>query len=420
MSKTHYFIIQLHAVLSIMGYWCMHSILTAVVGETSSIASIAYDGLQLIVSLHVMMICKKDFMIERGRTMLSFYSIILILYSLRMVFDMLIGPFTSQVSMGMFLNDIFLTVFHTFTAVWAMITSRRYLDINTIVRILFIMSLVTVVFIIITYSKGTLDYDYEEQRISGGRGLNSLALAKIGAITVLSAIHLLLNDRKKKQKPLYIVGVILGLWLALASGSRGALVALIIALAIYWVFASRRNVLLLIPALVAIVLILIYLVPILFWLSDYFPVVGQRMLATIIEDDQSGRQELRIQAIKLILDNPVFGYSYRLNPTETGYGPHNGILSIFLALGVPIGLLFIVFAYIKPIIIAIKIMPRRDTFLATTMCVLFLVNSMSGSSITEPCFGFSICLLASIYYYKTNNDVYSSNIQPYVNELFKS
>ena len=420
MSKTPYFIIQLHAVLSVMGYWCMHSILTAVVGETSSVASITYDALQLIVSLHVMMICKKDFMIERGRTMLSFYSIILMLYSLRMVFDMAIGPFTSQVSMGIFLNDIFLTVFHTFTAVWAMITSRRYLDINMIARILFIMSLLTAFLILITYSNGNLDYDYEEQRMSGGRGLGSLALAKIGAITVLSAIHLLLNDKRKNLKLLYVSGVILGLWLALASGSRGALVGLIIALAVCWVFASRRNVFLLIPALAAVVLFLIYLVPILVWLSDYFPVFGNRMLMTIIENDQSGRQELRNLAIKLILDNPVFGYSYRLLPSEGGYGAHNGILSIFLALGVPIGLLFIVFAYIKPIIIAIKIMPMRGTFLATTMCVLFFVNSMSGSSITDPCFSFSICLLASVYYYGTKNDVYSSYIQPYVNELFKS
>ena len=410
MRKTHYFIIQLHAVLSIMGYWCMHSILTALFGGASSIASITYDALQLIVSLHVMMICKKDFMIERGRTMLSFYSIILMLYSLRMVFDMVIGPFTSQVTMGMFLNDILLTVFHTFTAVWAMITSRKFLDINMIARILFIMSFVTVLLILITYFKGNLDYDYEEQRMSGGRGLGSLALAKIGAITVLSAIHLLLNDRRKKLKLLYVFGVIIGLWLALASGSRGALVALIIALAIYWVFASRRNVYLLIPALAAILLILIYFVPILVWLSDYFPVFGNRMLATIIENDQSGRQELRNQAIQLISDNPLIGYSYRLLPTETGYSPHNGILDIFLALGVPIGILFIIFAYIKPIIISIKIMPRRDTFLATTMCVLFITNSMSGGSIDEPGFGFGICLLASVYYYGTKRRIHSLTV----------
>ncbi len=404
MSKTKYFIIQLHAVMSIMGYWCMHSILGVLVGETSSMVSIAYDGMQLMLSLYVMSICRKDFMIEKGRTMLSFYFLILFLYSLRMFFDILIGPFSTIVPMGMFLNDILLTVFHCFTATWAIITSRKYLDINMIASILFLMSLVTVVFILIGFDTQGLMNQYEEERMDAGRGLGTLALAKIGAVTALVAMHLFLNDKKRFLKPFFILSIILGVWLLLGSGSRGTLAGLILTLAVYWTFASRHNKFLQIVVITVTLLLLINIVPLLIWLSDYFPVMGQRMLATILENDQSGRELLRNQAVQLILDNPLFGYSYRLGVTETGYSTHNGILSIFLALGIPIGLLFVFFIYVKPIVVAIKLMPKRDTFLATTMSVLFIINSMSGSSITESCFNFSICLLASVYYYGTKQN----------------
>lgn len=409
MGKWNYYIVQLHAVLSVMGYWCMHSILSVAVGTTSSLSSIAYDGVQLAISLYVIFICRKDIIIEKGRPILLFYSILLVLYSLRMFFDMAAGPFSTTVSRNMFLNDILLTVFHCFMAAWAMITSRKYLDVRIITKIMFWMSTLTILLIILNLSIRGLGDMYEEERLDGGRGLGTLALVKIGAICTLSAFHLVMNERGKIRKIIYAAGSILGLWLTMASGSRGGLAALVIAVGICWLFASRRNVLMMILAVIAIIVFIINIVPILIWLSDYFPVVGQRMLNTILENDQNGRIELRSQAFQLIADHPLFGYSYRLGASETGYSAHNGILSVVLALGIPIGLLFIYFIYIKSFLASIKMMPQKSAFFVTSMCVFVLVASMSGSSITDPRFGFAICLLAATYYYRNRLKMKSNN-----------
>ena len=402
MGKWNYYIVQLHAVLSVMGYWCMHSILSVAVGSTSSISSIAYDGVQLAISLYVIFICRKDVIIEKGRPILMFYSVLLILYTLRMFYDMAAGPFSTIVSRNMFLNDILLTVFHCFMAAWAIITSRKYLDVSIISKVMFWMSVLTIVLIILNLSIRGLDDMYEEERLDGGRGLGTLALVKIGAICTLSAFHLILNDPRKIRKLLYVAGSFLGLWLTLASGSRGGLAALVIAVGVCWFFASRHNILMMIVAVIAIIVFIINIVPILIWLSDYFPVVGQRMLSTILENDQNGRIELRSQALQLIADHPLFGYSYRLGTSESGYSAHNGILSVVLALGVPLGLLFVYFVYFRTFLASIKLMPQKSAFFVTSMCVFVLVASMSGSSITDSRFGFAICLLASTYYYGNN------------------
>ena len=187
--------------------------------------------------------------------------------------------------------------------------------------------------------------------------------------------------------------------MSLASGSRGGVVGLVVALGVYFVFSSRRNVFLIFIAVLAVVLFIIYLVPILIWLADYFPVISERMLMTVLENDQSERDEIRRQAINVILKNPILGFSYRLYEFSTGYRTHNGILDVTLALGIPIGLLFVFFVYIKGALFAIKNMVHKQFFYPTVMMIFVLVSSLSSSSITDNGFNFAICLLCSACFY---------------------
>ena len=149
--------------------------------------------------------------------------------------------------------------------------------------------------------------------------------------------------------------------------------------------------------------VIVYIVPILEWISQYFPVIGYRMLETIIENDQSGREVLREKAYELIYNNPVLGYSYRLSPTPTGYRCHNGVLDIFLAFGIPLGLLVLYIAYFKSIIMATRLMDKKEYFMPVVMTIWVLVASMSGSGITDATFCFTMCLLGTIYYRSKSN-----------------
>lgn len=400
MTKNKLFVIQLHAVMSLLGYWLFHAIVILAMGSSSTVFSIVYDAIQLFLAIYVMRICSRDIVVENDCAQLRFFSILLVLYTVRMIYDTAFGPFIGQVSTSMFLFDIIITVGGTFVSVWAIITSRKYIDIDKIVRLVFWFGLATTVAVLLNTNAIWGSDVYEEERVIAGNGLTSQALARLGSIVVMASVHLLFNNEKRRvMKAIYAAGLILSLWLALASGARAAVAALLIALGIYYVFSSRRNPLLIATALVAVVFIVINIVPILIWISDYFPVFGQRMLLTILEDDQSGRQEIRRLAWDVTINHPIFGYSYRLYGSESGYRAHNGILEVSIALGLPITILYVYYVYVRGMMIAVKNMVNRQLLFPTTMGVFALVASMAGSSISNAVFDFAFCILVISCYY---------------------
>ena len=413
MNKTRYFVIQLNAVMLLLGYWFFHAIVTLVIGESSRVMSIVFDGIQLIMSLYVIAVCHRDFVIEEKGTGLVFFSILLVLYSLRMFIDMIGGPFVGKLPTEVFLNDILLTVVGTFIPVWSFIISRKYIDVDTVVKFIFWVGLIIILAVRLNAQNiGNIDV-YEEERMSGGQGLGSLVLVKVGAFVVMAAIHLLLNPLSKRKylKIFYVLGLMMGVWIALASGARGGVVGLVIAVGTYFVFSSRHTVFLIVIAVIAVILVIVNIVPILTWLSDFFPVFGRRMLATVIENDQSDRQELRRQAIEITLNHPFFGYSYRMLPTPTGFRTHNGILEVSIALGIPVTILFIYFVYIKGVFLSLKNMINKSLIFPTTAAIFALSSSMSSSSISNGAFDFSVCFLFIACYYYLKQSTALRNVQ---------
>lgn len=403
MSKSSYYIIQLHAIMALLGYWFFHAIVTLAFGESSQQVSIIYDGFQLAISLYVIVICRRDFRIGGGNSELRFMSILLALYTLRMMFDMVAGPFARTVTSDMFLQDILLTVFSTFISVWAVIISRKWINIDNLVHLIFWVGILTIIAVLLSAeSMGTIN-SYEEERMDGGQALGSLVLVKVGALVVIAAFHLLMNPIKHHvYKFFYLAGIAMGIWIALASGARGGVVSLVIAMGIYSVFASRKKLFLTLLVVAGIILFVMNLVPILTWLSDYFPIFGKRMLATILENDQSFRQEIRQDAIRVTLEHPLFGYSYRLYDTPSGFRAHNGILEVSIALGIPITILFLYFIYYRGIVMVWKSVNNRRMIFPSIAAVFVLVGSISSSSISNSVFNICFCLLSIAFHYNYN------------------
>lgn len=399
-----YNICQFHAAVVLMGYWLVSSVLGVFIGDTPQMVSIVYRGVQLVLSLYVLFICSNEIYIHKGHSLLSFYVIMLILYSLRMLLDFTAGPFTDQIPSQWFVNDFLYIIVSIFISCWAMFASSKYLDIDRIAQFVFWMGLITLVCVYVLMGRGQIDY--EEGRVDAGRGLGTLSIAKMGAFEVIAAFHLLLNGRWKKvlHKLIYILGIILGVFVSLASGSRGGVAGMVLGLGIYWVLSMRRHTVLFVVSLISVIVVYINIIPILEFVANYFPVVSNRFLATLLENDQSGRQEIRQLAVDKILQNPLFGYSYRLFPTATGFGPHNGILEIFLALGIPFGLMYIYFIWIKGLFFSFRLAINHKYCFAVTMTIYVMVTAMSGGSIDEQFFGFAICLLGSAYYYGNLGD----------------
>lgn len=399
MSKIAYNYIQIFAAVALMGYWCTNSIATFAFGDTPSIVSIAYWAVLLAMSIIVMRICRRDIQIRDNRFLMC-YTVIMFAYVIRMFIDMVFGPFVGEVPNTMFLTDILVVGCGVFVTTFALMSCRHYLDINNICKLIYWIGFIIILIIPHITELDVDNMQDAEERMDAGRGMGSLAIVKVGVIEIIVAIHLILNN---KRKYLYIPGLLFAIWTTLAAGSRGGLIALIVALFYYLIINSRKNIFKLLLVVVCLCAVIVYIIPILEWISEYFPVIGYRMLETVVENDQSGREVLREKAYELIYNNPVLGYSYRLVPMPTGYRCHNGILDIFLAFGIPIGLLVLYVAYFKSIIMATSLMDKKEYFMPVVMTIWVLVASMSGSGITDATFCFTMCLLGTIYYRSKSN-----------------
>lgn len=393
--------IQLNAVMFLLGYWLMHSALSVVAGGSSRTASVVFDGVQLALSIYIIVGCHKDFAIEKGKSLLSVFSIALILYALRMVIDIYAGPFSNTLPESQMWNDVLLTVGACFFPTWAMISSRKYIDIQTVSKLIFWVGTVTCLFAIVNIRMQGISY--ESDRVEASHGLHPLALVKLGSIEVMAAIHMLINC-KGHRIWIYALGLILGGFVALASGSRGGVAGFIIAIGVYLVMSAKKKPFLMALGIIAIILFVINIVPILEWLGNYFPIFSHRMLATVMEGDTSEREDYFQRAIQYISENPLSGYGYRVNADATGYQPHNGILELFLCLGIPLGIIFTYYIYVKSVLYSILLMVDKRFVLVCLMCIFSLASSMSGSSLSTNIFDWSIALVGIAYYYHFNNE----------------
>ncbi len=394
MSKIAYNYIQIFAVIALLGYWATNAVATLLFGDTSSSVSIIYRGILLLLSLITIYICRRDLSRLSDNRFLMFYGIVLILYSIRMYIDVAIGPFVGIIPTDYFVKDVFYIIGSVFITSFALISCRNHLDMDKICQLIYWLGLVIILIIPYITELDVENMQDSEERMDAGRGLGSLALVKIGVIEIIVAIHLILN---RKHKYIYILGLTLAIWTTLASGSRGGLLALIIALFYFLIVRYRKNIPILFFVFVSLYVFVVNVVPILEWLSQYFPIIGQRMLATIVKNDQSGREILREKAYELIFQNPILGYSYRLNPSETGYTCHNGILDLLIAFGIPLGLLATYFVYFRSMMLATRLMDRRECFFSSVAALWVVIASISGSGITDSTFCFAICLLGAMY-----------------------
>lgn len=391
-----YNIVQLHVVLLLFGYWLVSAVANLLIGETSQSISIGYRLFQFVVSLYVLFLCKKDVFRKQGHLLPIVCVLGLVFFSIRIIFDIIGGPFAYIVPKSWFVKDFLYNVIGVFFSVFVVFVSRKYIDVNKVVFIAFWFGLITIICVLLNINN--MDYSYEEDRMEAGRGLGTLTIVQIGAIELLLSIHLIVNTIKKKIKVFYLFIVCLAVFTMLISGSRGGLVGVVFALGLYLILKYRKNVLMIILIATVVLIIGVNIISILEWLASYFPVISKRLLATILENDQSDREILRELAVYKIIDNPILGYSYRLLPTETGYTTHNGILDILIISGIPIGVLFVYFFYVKSVFLSIKIINNKRYSFPILLLLFVLISSMFGGILYSNMFWVAIALVCSSYY----------------------
>ena len=393
LSKGNQRIVQINAVMTVLGFMLLHAVLGLFVGDTGRTVSYAYRGIQLVLSLYVIVILFKDARIGKMPSFLSVYLVLMALFSIRMLYDKSYGPFVGTVPQSAFTENILTTVVGTFLPAFSIIVSRKHLDFEFIAKLLFWGGLISLAGALVEALR--FGIVIQEDRMEVGRAFGVLQIAQMSAIVIIAAFHLLINE--KTLNVVYIIGAVFAFIIVMATGARGGVVGMVIALGAYFIVSSKKNKGLFLVVIVATFLFYVNLVPILRSMESVF---STRMLETVVDKSTGGRDPLFEEAKRLIFDNPILGYSYRLNADATGYTSHNGILDIMLALGIPIGILFVFEYYIKGLIMSLKRMVDKRYMFPAAIYIFSLVAAISGSSITNATFCFSIGMLGAACYTK--------------------
>lgn len=221
---------------------------------------------------------------------------------------------------------------------WDLIDLRK---LNTAALLIFLtMGTISMSYIL---SGKALEYIGADGRFMGNASMDTIAFGHLGTTITILAISLFYQKGiNLLHKLISLWAILTGLFISVAAGSRGALVALIICFIAYlYMNGHKMKILIGLPVLVVL---FIALLP---WLNDILISFDnqalERLYASIYEPNSmeagvtSGRDILYAKAWNLFTDNMLLGSSLFVN----GEYVHNSVFESFLGLGLVGGFLFV-------------------------------------------------------------------------------
>ncbi len=280
---------------------------------------------------------------------------------------------------------------------WDLINLRK---LNTaILLIMLTMGMVSMYYI---FTGKAFEYLGSDGRFMGNESMDTIAFGHLGTTIVIMAIALFYQDGIRWwHKLLSIVSILSGLFISVAAGSRGALVALVVCFIAYlYVNGHKMKILIGLPI---IAILFLALLPI---LNDILTSFGNqaldRLYASIYDPNSmeagvtSGRNLLYEKAWHNITDSPFLGSSLFVD----GEYVHNSIFESFLGLGLLGGVLFVTIL-IYTLVQAIRLAEKDKRYL---FCMLLFVQYLSYSMFSRtlsmlPLFWLSLFLVLSLKSY---------------------
>lgn len=249
-----------------------------------------------------------------------------------------------------------------------LLSIQRNLDLDLVIKLIFWSSLATIGMLAVYYFLGFMDFSWQGRMTMEGMNENRLGMIFCQTVTVLLFSFFYFHDLKK-----YIAlgGFILGIYLAILTGSRSPFIGIIFALAIcllgFQSSTKQTGKIVLMVMLLTIALVVGYS----FLMDSDLQVLARFQKENIIE----GRGTSRIERMEFLLSNvfpkyPIFGVGiggeneYALSP-----GPcHNIIIDPLIMFGI-FG--FIVYwSFILPIIgRSIRIMRNNNVVMVFPLCL---------------------------------------------------
>ncbi len=283
---------------------------------------------------------------------------------------------------------------------WEQINMRK---LNTAILLIFIvMGMVSMYYI---FTGKALEYLGPSGRFQGNASMDTIAFGHLGTSITLMAITLFhQKDIRLWHKLLSSFAILAGLFISLAAGSRGAIVALIICFIAYlYMNGHKMKVLIGLPILAVLLLALL---PILndFLLNTMDNHALERLYYSIYapenmdNDVTSGRDILYDKAWHNFINSPLIGSTFFIE----GEYVHNSVLESFMGMGIFGGLLFIIMV-IYSLVVAFHMAEQEKQYL---FCTLLFVQYLSYSLFSRtlsmlPLFWMSLYLVHTLNTYRT-------------------
>ncbi|MBQ8939710.1 MAG: O-antigen ligase family protein [Paludibacteraceae bacterium] len=274
---------------------------------------------------------------------------------------------------------------------------------NTTILLIFLtMGLISLSYIV---TGKALDYIGPDGRFMGNASMDTIAFGHLGTTITLMAIALFYQRNIRLwHKLLSAFAIVIGLFVSIAAGSRGALVALIICfIAFLYMNGHKVKILIGLPVLGGLFILLL---PILNDILISFDNQALDRLYNSIYDPNSmdagvtsGRDVLYQHAFENIMDNPFIGSSLFIQ----GKYVHNSVLEAFLGTGVFGGIIYLVLIGYM-LIVAFRLAEKDKRYLfASLLFIQYFIYSLFSRTLSMlPLFWLSMYLV--IYLNATENE----------------
>lgn len=319
------------------------------------------------------------------------------LYFVRVFYDFMISGVTQEVvtnpfaAVFLYANAAIVPFYGFLFFRWELIDLRR---LNTAILLIFLtMGLVSMSYIM---SGKAMEYIGSDGRFMGNASMDTIAFGHLGTTTTLLALALFYQkDTHLWHKLLSAGAIIIGLFISIAAGSRGALVALIICFIAYlYMNGHKLKILIGLPILAGLFILLLPILNDI--LISYNNQALDRLYNSIYDPNNmeagvtSGRDVLYQQAIENIIESPILGSSLFIK----GEYVHNCILESFLGLGIIGGLLYLVII-VYVLIIAFRMAEKDKRYLFSSLLFIqYLTYSLFSRTLSMlPIFWLSMYLV---------------------------
>lgn len=325
------------------------------------------------------------------------------LYLVRLSYDFMVSGVDQEIvtnpfaAIFLYTNAAIIPLYCFYFFRWELIDLRR---LNTAVLLIFLaMGMVSMYYI---FTGKALEYLGSDGRFMGNASMDTIAFGHLGTSIVMMAIALFYQQGIRWwHKLLSVWSILVGLFISIAAGSRGALVALFVCFIAYLYMNGHKM-----KVLIGLPILAILFIALLPTLNDVLSSFGnqalERLYASIYEPDSmadgvtSGRDVLYKKAWDSFTDSPLLGSSLFVD----GEYVHNSVFESFLGLGVFGGLLFVgllVYTFFKAIQLGEQ--DKRYLFVALLFIQYLLYSLFSRTLSMLPLFWLSVFLVVSLNSY---------------------